>query len=130
MFSPGIWWSWIEGESFRLFCPGFADELVGREAFEGLEPPGEVVGGDEVCEVAAELVVAVVVEALDRRVLDRPVHALDLAVRPRMPGLGQAMVDVVIGAGVFEGMGTRTARCARSSALISGGRPGVAGRDR
>ena len=43
----------VEVESFGLFCPGFADELVGREAFEGLEPSGEVVGVDEVCEVAS-----------------------------------------------------------------------------
>src|SRR5580698_9526818 len=47
---------WIEGETVRLCCPGLADELVGGEAFEGLEP-GEVVGRDEVSQVAAELVV-------------------------------------------------------------------------
>lgn len=38
--------------------------------------------------------------ALDRRVLDRAVHALDLAIRARMLGLGQSMV--VIGAGAAE----------------------------
>jgi hypothetical protein len=40
---------WIQGESGWLFCPGFADKLVGGEAFEGLQPPGVVVsfdGGD------------------------------------------------------------------------------------
>ena len=62
------------------------------------------VGGDEVGEMLAELVVAFVVEALDRGVLDGPVHPLDLAVGPRVPGLGGAMLDVVPGAGVFEGM--------------------------
>ena len=36
-----------------------------RETFKGLEPLGEVVGADEVGEVAAQLVVGVVVEALD-----------------------------------------------------------------
>jgi len=70
----------IEGESFGLFCPGFADVFVGREAFKGLEPLGEVVGADEVGEVAAQLVVRVVVEALDRGILDGAVHPLDLAV--------------------------------------------------
>jgi len=38
----------IEGESFGLFCPELADVFVRREAFEGLEPLGEVVGADEV----------------------------------------------------------------------------------
>ena len=37
-------------------------------------------------------------------VLDGSVHALDLTVGPRMPGLGKTMVDVVLGAGVFEGV--------------------------
>ena len=43
----------------------FADELVRREAFEGLEPSPEFVGGDEVGEVLAQLVVLVVAEAFD-----------------------------------------------------------------
>ncbi|MEY3234186.1 MAG: hypothetical protein RL230_1457, partial [Pseudomonadota bacterium] len=30
-------------EPVRLFCPAFADVFVGCEAFEGLEPLGEVV---------------------------------------------------------------------------------------
>lgn len=94
----------IESESAGLVCPGFADELVGSEALEGLEPLGEVVGDDEVRQVAAELVVGVVMEAPDGGLFDRAVHPLDLAVGPRMLGLGQAMVDVDDGAGVFEGM--------------------------
>ena len=51
----------------------FAYELVGREAFEGLEPPPEVVGADEVGQMLCELVVVLVMEAFDRRVLDRAV---------------------------------------------------------
>ena len=51
----------------------FADELVGREAFEGLEPSPEIVGADEVGEVLAQLVVVIVVEALDGCVPDRAV---------------------------------------------------------
>lgn len=35
-------------------------------------------------------------EAFDRRVLDRAVHPLDLAVRPRMVRLGQPMLDPVV----------------------------------
>lgn len=41
----------IDVESFGLFCPGLADELVGCEAFECFEPLGEVVSGDEVGEM-------------------------------------------------------------------------------
>ena len=48
----------IEPEGFRFFCPLLADELVRREALEGLEPAAKVVGGDEVGEAQAELVVA------------------------------------------------------------------------
>jgi hypothetical protein len=49
----------------------FADELVRGKAFEGLEPPGEVVGVDEVAEVRTQLFVAFVEVAFDGRVLDR-----------------------------------------------------------
>jgi hypothetical protein len=54
--------------------------------------------------VGAQFLVGLVVEALDGRLLDCAVHALDLAVGPRMPGLGQAMVDVVFGTGILERM--------------------------
>ena len=73
----------IEGESFGLFCPGPADVFVGRETFKGLEPLGEVVGADEVGEVAAQLVVGVVVEALDRSIFDSAIRPLD---RPVVQG--------------------------------------------
>ena len=72
-------------EPVRLFCPAFADVFVGCEAFEGLEPLGEVVGRDKVDEVLAQLVVGLVVEALDGCFLDGPVHPLDLAIGPGMP---------------------------------------------
>ena len=48
--------------------------------------------------------VGFVIKAFDRRILDRSVHALDLAVGPGMLGLGEAMVDVGLGAGIFEGV--------------------------
>ena len=52
----------------------------GCEAFEGLKPSAEIVGCDEVGEVASELIVAVVVEASDGGFLDGAVHPLDLSV--------------------------------------------------
>ena len=74
-----------------MFCPGFADELVGGEAAQGLQPPCVVVGIDEELEVAAELVVAAVVVATRCGILQRPVHPPDLPVGPGMRGSGAAM---------------------------------------
>jgi len=94
----------IEGESFGLFCPDPADVFVRRETFKGLKPLGEVVGADEIGKMAAQLVVRFVVEALDGGILDGAAHPLDLAVGPGMLGLGQAMIDIVAGAGHVEGV--------------------------
>ena len=88
----------------------------GGEAFEGLEPLGEVVGGDKVRQMTAQLVVSFVVEAFDRGLFDRALHALDLTVGPRVFGLGQAVVDAGKGAGVFEGMCSKRLLFVRSSA--------------
>jgi hypothetical protein len=95
----------IEHEPMRLGGPAFADELVGCEALEGLQSPAEVVGRDEVSEVTAKLIVVVVVEALDCRVLDGSVHSLDLTVGPRVLRLCGAMFDPCFCAGEFEGVG-------------------------
>lgn len=80
----------------------FADELVGREAFEGLQSSPEVVGFDEVLEVPSQLVVAVVVEALDGGVLDGAVHPLHLSVGPRMIDFGEPVLDAVLVANPVE----------------------------
>lgn len=96
----------IVPEAFSFFCPLFADELVRREPLEGLQPSAEVVGGNELAKVLSELGMIFVVIALDRRFLDRPVHSLDLAVRPWMCRLRQPMFDVEIGACRIEGMAT------------------------
>ena len=94
----------VQSESFRLGCPSFADELVGGEAIEGLQPPSEIVGGEEIGEMPNELVVGFVVISLDGRVLDCPVHPLDLSIGPRMIRLGQPMLDPVLTAGAVEGV--------------------------
>ena len=46
----------------------------------------------------------VVVEALDGRLFERSVHAFDLTVGPWMTRLGEAMIDTVLGTGIFEGV--------------------------
>jgi hypothetical protein len=94
----------VEAEALRLLLPDFADELVGREAFEGLQSSTEIVGADEVGEVISQLFVVVVMEAFHGRFLDRAVHAFDLAVGPWMARFGQPMFDIKISAGKFEGM--------------------------
>lgn len=95
---------WIERESFGLFCPSFANEFVRREAFEGLEAATEIVAGNEVSQMLPKLIMAVVIIAFDGSVLDRPVHALDLSIGPRMFRSGRSMFDIVPSASVFEGM--------------------------
>lgn len=49
-----------------------------------------------------QLVVAVVMVALDGRLLEGPVHALDLAIGPRVVWLGEPMLDVVRPADLVE----------------------------
>lgn len=56
---------WIEPEFFGLFCPDAADVFIRRKASEGLEPAGEIVCRDEIADVSAQLIVAVVVIAFD-----------------------------------------------------------------
>jgi hypothetical protein len=85
----------IESKSIWFFLPAFADEFVGRKTAESLESFGEVVGSDEVAEVNAQLVMAVVVVALNSGFFDGAVHTLDLAVSPGMVRFGEPMVDAV-----------------------------------
>ena len=53
-----------------------------------------------------QLFVGGVVEAPDSGFLQRSVHPLDLTVGPWMVRLGQSVLDVVLGASIFEGVGT------------------------
>ena len=88
-------------------------------ASEGFEASGEVIGVDEVLQVGSQLVVGLVEVAFDGRVLDGSVHSFDLAIGPRMLGFCQPMIDVVLGAGVFEGVRLNGFSSLRA-ALISG----------
>ena len=78
--------------------------------------------------MVAELVVAGVVVALDGGFLERPVHPLDLTVRPRVVRLGQAALDVVLGKGEFEGVGAEDLAAVHGLADGRRGRGDVAGR--
>jgi hypothetical protein len=65
-----------------------------------------------------QLGVGFVVEALDGRVLEGAVHALDLAVGPGMRGLGEAMIDIVASASHLKG-GSPEEFAPREMALMS-----------
>jgi hypothetical protein len=80
----------------------FADELEGCEALQRLKAAGEVVGRDEVGEVAFALTMAVVGGAFDGGLLDGPVHPLDLAVGPGMVDPGEAVLDAVLAAALAD----------------------------
>lgn len=60
------------------------DVFAGCEALPGLQPPSLVLGGEKVGKVSSELIVSIVMVALDDRFLDRAVHALDQAIGPKM----------------------------------------------
>ena len=95
---------------FLFVRPAFIDELIGRETFERFQPPTEIVGVDEVDEVAAKLVMAVVVIAFDGGFFGGAVHALNLAVGPGMIDLGEAMFDAILAASHVKHVG-HVARC-------------------
>ena len=100
-----------------FFCPCFHDEFVGRQTLESFEPAGIVVCVDEVGEVGFELLMPVVMVALDGGFFDRPVHALDLSVGPRVLDFGQAVLNAVLAASHVEHMhhrgGCQSTRVAR-----------------
>jgi hypothetical protein len=54
--------------------------------------------------VLTQLIMVVVIEAFDGGLLDRAVHPFDLTVGPRVFWLGRSVLDIGLGAGIFEGM--------------------------
>ena len=63
---------------------------------------GDVVGCDERQDVGAQDLGGFVVERLGGGVLDGPVHALGLAIRPRVVGQGAPVLDAVLVAHAIE----------------------------
>jgi hypothetical protein len=97
---------WINFKALGFLLPAGADERVRSKTSESFEALGEVVGLQEGGEVLAQWGMAIVVISTHGGLLDRAVHAFDLAVGPGMVGLGQAVINVVAGTGGFEGMST------------------------
>jgi hypothetical protein len=117
----------IESESVGLFFPELADEFVWREAFEGLEPPGEIVCGDEIRQMNPQLSVRFIEISFDGCILDGAVYALDLPIRPWMLGFRQPMIDFVAGAGEFKSVRAERTPL-REHLLDFRGGPGLAAR--
>lgn len=111
----------IEREALSVRCSRLANGLVGHEPLEGPQSSAEIVGIDEVGQVASELVVRFVVEAWDGCIFKRSVHAFDLAVGPRVTRLGQAVVDVVLRAGILEGMRKEEFTIVHGASDVGGG---------
>ena len=88
----------IYPEACRLGCPLFANEFIRGQALKRLEPSPEVVRVDEVGQELPELLVIVVMEALDGSFFDGPIHSLNLSVCPRMLNLGEAMFNAMLNA--------------------------------
>jgi hypothetical protein len=67
----------VDFESGCLFLPGLADELIGSEPSESFESPGEVVGHEEGLQVLFELLMSLIVVALNGCAFESSVHAFD-----------------------------------------------------
>src|SRR3546814_1975175 len=63
--------------AYEMRISDWSSDVCSSDLFE---PATEIVGGDEVGEVRAQLLVALVMEAFDGGLLDGPVHPLDLTV--------------------------------------------------
>lgn len=93
---------WIE--VIWLGCPAFADASVAHVAAKRLQSATVIVSVEGVVEVYGQLGVAVLMVSLYRRVPNRPVHPLDLAVDPGMFDLGQPMGGIMFIADSVEDM--------------------------
>lgn len=85
----------ISDEPVRFCSPDYGDIFIGDEAAEGIiQAASDVIGVEEVHEMRPELLMAIVVEALNYGFCDAAVHALYLTIGLG-GGLGKAMIDIV-----------------------------------
>ena len=93
---------WIDDEAVWFVGPAFDDCLIWREAAQSLQSLCEVVGLDEGVEVGSQLVMRVVVVSPDGCLFQGSVHALNLAIGPRVIWLGQTMFDAIFTTDAIE----------------------------
>ena len=94
----------VKGNAFRLLLAALADVLIRGQAFERLEALGEVIGHQEGLQMRFQVVMGLVVILVHRGVFECAVHPFHLAVRPRMVGFGQPMVDARLLADAIKDM--------------------------
>jgi hypothetical protein len=99
VFSPGICWS---GLILNLY--GWEVQALQMNSY-GVRPLRVFSRlAKEIAQVGSQLLVGIVEVAFHSCVFDGAVHSLDLPIGPWVLGLGQTMIDVVLGACVFEGV--------------------------
>ena len=86
----------IRGKPCWLFVPALTDVLIGCESFERFESLREVISHQESLEMLFQVVVGLIVVLFHGGLFERAVHPFDLAIGPRMVGLGQPMVNTML----------------------------------
>jgi hypothetical protein len=113
LFIPSEMWSRnevvrINLEAFWSQSPGFTDHPEGSSPSQRLQMSGKVVGRNKGQRMGFQCVPIWIVEGLDRGLFYRAIHALDLAVSPRVVRLGQSVIDTVLIADTIKDMPTET----------------------
>jgi hypothetical protein len=88
--------AWIDCKALWVFLPAWTDVFIGGKPSKSFESFGEIVGHQEGVEVLFEVLMRLVIEFFDGGFFEGAVHALDLAIRPGMMGVGEAVLDTVL----------------------------------
>jgi hypothetical protein len=96
--------AWLTGEQLWLFGADLFDGFERGLEAKGLEPLGVVVGQQPISDAAPQVVDRGVVEGANGGVFDGSDHSFSLAVGPWMIGLGEPVLDAVLGASPSEDM--------------------------
>lgn len=92
----------VDLEDGRFLVPGVEHGLERGSPSERLEVLGEAVGSDEAEDVDREALGGLVGEGFHGDLLDRSVHPLRLAIRPRVIRPGELVSDAVLPADAVE----------------------------
>jgi hypothetical protein len=88
--------AWVNGKSFRLFLPTFADVLIWCKALERCESLRKIIGHQESMQMLFQVVMGLVVILFHGGIFARTVHTFHLAIGPGMVGFGQPMVNTML----------------------------------
>ena len=118
----------IEFKAVGFNLPARRDELERGEASQSFETFREVVGVEEGSEVLLELGMGLVMIGTNSSFLDRAIHAFDLAVGPRVVGLGEAVIDIVASTREFESVSPEDLASGQGQLDVLRSRSGIARR--